>query len=334
MTEQLPAGAAGSPGQPHEQSLLHDSGAAEFTRAQTSLDGSVDVSQRSTAQSVDPRASAESSISSTYRRYLHHLSNSPPRSPSPPPSVAPSSLPPQESTSNPYFHVFPEWNAFDQHTESNRLSSLPLRPAGPSQPGDKDSVDDLFEEMVLGADDISDTESELSMQDSVDGYQDPEKILFCSSCRGSPIYLVKWQGVSTFRSSWEYDKDWDFLKESSSPIMREWREELKRRANGESNFDMDHYEACAKKHDHLMKLKRMMRRYKRQVLRQKRMAEMQAVDSGVTLPIRLERPLTAREWELPQEQRVLLIQQIKKTAEPNTDVKGKGKALESSEAAP
>ena len=301
-------------------------------------------SKSSNKRTSDARASADSSISTKYRRYLSHLNADPnsetrastPSDDEPMPDVGPEEVSEPERPQNdvPFppplpFMLSPE----DAESESDHSDH-------------SEDWRNFQEAASLGMYDLSDDEESVaSLADSQDGYQEPECILYempaAKSLDGRmPIptrFLVKWSGVSYLRSSWERENEWVFLN-LTHRVRMAWEQEKLDRASGKSKgFDLEVFEATCQREEELRRMRRTVRRFRRWLIRAKEMVELQAEDNGATLPLRPHRHLTAREWELPREEREKLMRKLagevgdegEEVSIDPKDPKGKGKAPES-----
>lgn len=347
MTGETPGEGSSSRARNDEPSIFSNPNEVNRPETPSPLDGQAGALQRSSGRSVDPRASAESSISDTYRRYLRHLDGPAPRSPSPasspaPPASVPAVSAPAESQFISAFSQPHGWQSrpstADHPAETSRRASSSSSSGSAIDPRISDISYYTYQISQLTGfdlDDSTDEESVRSMQDSDDGFQEPEMILHeipnepdpRSDGPSGPAFLIKWKGVPYHRCTYEIADDWSFLKDPLSPVMLEWRE---RQQLGEPVFDMERFERYKANFEESDKLRRILRRYKRKLLKVRALAEAQAADNGATLPIPPGRKLTAREWELPREERERLIcERSGLSARAGVDRKGKGKEIES-----
>ncbi|KAH8820334.1 hypothetical protein F5884DRAFT_849597 [Xylogone sp. PMI_703] len=90
----------------------------------------------------------------------------------------------------------------------------------------------------------------------------PERIIWEDHHHGQPYYLVKWQGYSLFRSTWETE---ELLREYPR-LLSIWEVEKQKISEGRSDgFDLAAYSTARKQVWQLEKERRRLRRLKRAV---------------------------------------------------------------------
>lgn len=127
--------------------------------------------------------------------------------------------------------------------------------------------EDNTEAGIFGYSDDSDSVESLASNNTDDGQEHaPEKILaeLQSTLDGSRWYLVKWKDCPVLRSSWER-----YIPTEEGPsIFADWEVEKQRQEKGESTpLDINSFVQAVEDIEHAERLRRTLRRFKREVSR-------------------------------------------------------------------